>query len=71
MWDVFVTDPLLRRIRKMADIEKKLIKNTEKRRKIQVESLELTSEYEKLKREAKSLKKTGKLPDEQVACSIR
>jgi hypothetical protein len=70
MWDVFVTDPLLRRIRKMADIEKKLIKNTEKRRKIQVESLELTSEYEKLKREAKSLKKTGKLPDEQVACSV-
>lgn len=70
MWDVFITDPLLRRIRKMADIEKKLIKNTEKRRKIQVESLELTSEYEKLKREAKSLKKTGKLPDEQVARSV-
>ena len=67
MWDVFVTDPLLRRIRKMADIEKQLIKNTEKRRKIQVESLALTSEYEKLKREAKSLKKTGKLPCEQMA----
>ena len=67
MLDIFITDPLLKRIRKMADIEKQLIKNTEKRRKIQTESLALTSEYEKLKKEAKSLKKTGKLPCEQVA----
>ena len=64
MLDIFITDPLLKRIRKMADIEKQLIKNTEKRRKIQTESLALTSEYEKLKKEAKSLKKTGKLPCE-------
>lgn len=67
MLDIFITDPLLKRIRKMADIEKQLIKNTEKRRKIQTESLALTSEYEKLKKEAKSLKKTGKLPCEQLA----
>lgn len=67
MWDVFITDPLLKRIRRMSRIEKKLIENTEKRRKIQMESLELTAEYEKLKKEAKSLKKTGKLPCEQVA----
>ena len=67
MLDIFITDPLLKRIRKMADIEKQLIKNTEKRRKIQTESLALTSEYEKLKKEAKSLKKTGKLPCAQLA----
>jgi len=57
--EFFIRDPLVKRVRRMRAIEQKLIENTAKKRQIFQESLTLTKEYEKLKREAKQLKKTG------------
>ena len=64
MLDMFITDPLLKRTRRMAKIQDLLKENTSKHRVIILESLKLTEEYEKLRKEAKTLKKTGKLPGE-------
>lgn len=63
MLDFLVTDPLLKRVRRMGKIQDKLKENTSRRREILIESEKLTKEYEQLKVECKSLKKTGKLPD--------
>ena len=62
MWDFLVTDPLVKRVRRMSKIQTKLKENTVRHRSIIQESLDLTQEYEQLRKEAKSLKKTGQLP---------
>ncbi len=64
MLDMFITDPLLKRTRRMSRIQDQLKENTSKHRVIVLESLKLTEEYETLRKEAKTLKKTGKLPKE-------
>lgn len=64
MLDMFVTDPLLKRTRRMARIEEQLKENTARKRALFFDSIKLTEEYEKLRKEAKYLKKTGKLPSE-------
>ena len=64
MLDMFVTDPLLKRTRRMARIEEQLKENTARKRALFFDSVKLTEEYEKLRKEAKYLKKTGKLPSE-------
>lgn len=55
----FITDPLVKRVRKMSTIQKELIDITAKKRRLEADALELTKEYEKLRLEAKNIKKTG------------
>lgn len=55
----FILDPLVRRVRKMARIEKELIKITAKKRKLESDALAMTAEYEELRRQAKNIKKKG------------
>lgn len=59
---LFIFDPLVKRVRKMSRIQKELLEIADKRKKLDSDALELTKEYEILKQEAKSLKKTGSLP---------
>lgn len=56
---LFILDPLVKRVRKMARIEKELIEITAKKRKLESNALALTAEYEELRRQAKNIKKKG------------
>lgn len=59
MFDFFVTDPLVKRQRKLARIQKEILEVSEKRQECIQRGLELTREYEALRLECKKLKKTG------------
>jgi len=54
-----ITDPLVKRTRRMSMIQKEIIKITAKKRRLDADALELTQEYEKLRLEAKNIKKKG------------
>jgi hypothetical protein len=56
---LFIFDPLVKRVRRMARIEKELIEITAKKRKLESDALVLTAEHEELRRQAKSIKKKG------------
>ena len=57
--DYFVTDPILKRARRMAEIEKQLAEEARKRRATVRAAQALTEEFDLLKAEIKSLRKTG------------
>lgn len=59
LFDFLITDPLVRRQRKLARIQKKILEESEKRQECIRRGLELTKEYEALRLECKKLKKTG------------
>ena len=56
---IFILDPLVKRVRRMDRIQKELIEITAKKRRLEKNALELTQEYEKLRIEAKNIKKKG------------
>jgi len=56
---IFITDPLVKRVRRMDRIQKEIIGITAKKRRLEADALELTQEYEKLRLEAKNIKKKG------------
>lgn len=56
---LFIVDPLVKRVRKMASIQKELIEIATKRRKLEFNALALTAKYEELRRQAKNIKKKG------------
>jgi len=56
---LFITDPLVKRTRRMSMIQKEIIEITAKKRRLDADALELTQEYEKLRLEAKNIKKKG------------
>jgi len=56
---LFILDPLVKRVRKMARLQEELKKVAAKKRKLEFDGLALTEEYEKLRQEAKNIKKKG------------
>jgi len=56
---IFILDPLVKRVRRMDRNQTELIEITAKKRRLEKNALELTQEYEKLRIEAKNIKKKG------------
>lgn len=64
--DFLITDPVLKRVRKLADIERKQVKLQGDIKAMRRQAWALKQEYDALRAETKSLKKTGKLPPTQT-----
>jgi hypothetical protein len=56
---IFITDPIVKRVRRMNAIQKEIISITAKKHKLETDALKITEEYEKLRLETKNLKKNG------------
>lgn len=59
MFDFLVTDPLVRRQRKIAKLTKKILKESEKRQACIERGIAYTKEQEAIRLECKRLKSTG------------
>jgi regulator of replication initiation timing len=59
--DIFVTDPIVKRARRLADIEREQIKVYTQIKQLRREAADLKGEYERVRLECKQLKKFGRV----------